>query len=632
MNLNELLDRLNPEQREAALDIYGPSMVIAGPGAGKTHTLVVRTANMIANAIPAESIILFTFTNKAAREIKERVTGAIGQRAKDIMVGTYHSVCSRFLRKYADYVGLSKSYSILDPEDCKKVMKEVIKLSGYNYEVEKVLYQVSDYKCRLISPQNALRDAESQIEVQVAQIYQLYESKLLELNCVDFDNIIYKMVRLLENYPEVKEQINRQYQYIVADESHDSSFMDLRLIYLLTGENENICLIADNDQSIYKFRGAQIEAVINMRNIFPAMRTHLLNTNYRSTQTIVEASKSLISHNTQLVDKNLKSNNEVGNPIILFEEKDSAAEAARIVKLIKLCAEKHGYNYSDIAILYRMNYLSREIEEALLKYRIPYKIVGGTNFYSRKEIRDVMSYFRLIINPYDSVAFNRAINTPKRGFGEKTLEKINNYASANKCTMIQALSSIETTGKAKQSTQSFIETMYRLAELMDEGATNAAIEEMLVLTNYVQYIKDTEKTTVANDKIENLQELIEISMHFESIEDLSANMALDSMAAEENEHEENCVQLLTMHSSKGLEWEVVIIACAIEGVTPSYRATTSADIEEERRIYYVSCTRAKKLLFITRPKYTLRQGSCIIAKGSRFNDEINEDYMYRYGE
>lgn len=408
--------------------------------------------------------------------------------------------------------------------------------------------------------------------------------------------------------------------------------MDLRLIYLLTGENQNICMIADNDQSIYAFRGAKIEAVMNMRNIFTGMRVHLLNTNYRSTSMIVDASKSLISNNKQLVEKSLRSNNEKGNPIILFPEKDPMAESARIVKLIELSVKKYGYKYSDIAILYRMNYLSRQIEDTLLKYRIPYKIVGGTNFYSRKEIKDIISYFRLIINPNDTIAFSRAINTPKRGIGDKTVEKIIDFAKTNSCNLIEALEQISLTGKAKSSAKDFINIIGELSVEMETNTPDIAIETMLRITDYIPYIRESEKKNIANDRIENIQELIELATHFESMEELSDNINLDSTIAEQNQDEENCVQLLTMHSSKGLEWNIVIIAGSNEGVIPSYRATTEADYEEERRLMYVAITRAKKLLFITRPIYTLKQGSYIRTQESRFVTEIDKQYMYRYAE
>lgn len=414
------------------------------------------------------------------------------------------------------------------------------------------------------------------------------------------------------------------------DESHDSSQMDLSLIRLLTGPEENLCMINDTDQSIYAFRGASINAVMNMRNVYPKMNIHILNTNYRSTQTIVNASKSLINKNPVFIEKQLKSNNEKGNPIILFTEKDANKEADRIVKLIKLSVEKYGYSYSDVAVLYRMNFLSRQIEEALLKYRIPYKIVGGINFYSRKEIKDIMSYFRMIINPYDETAFTRAISTPKRGIGDKSIEKIVVYAKENNCTLLESAQMVITSGKAKKSLTEFIEIIDKLETEVQESTPDQAIETMLRLTNYIGYIKETEKNDIAQDRIENITELIELSIHYESIEDLSANITLDSEMASKNEEEEDCVQLLTMHSSKGLEWNIVIVAGATEGTIPSYRATTTADIEEERRLMYVALSRAKKLLFITRPNYTIKQGSYIRTQESRFIGEIDAQYMYKY--
>ena len=587
---------------------------------------------MIAQGIPAHKIILFTFTKKAASEIRERVVGAIGPEAESIVVGTYHSVCGRLLRKYAKHIGLESNFSILDPDDCKKIMKVLIKTAGFDFEADKVLYKISDYKCRLVTPINALRNAENTLEHQVAQLYQLYEAKLIENNSVDFDNLIYKTVRLMQNSKEVREELNMRYQYIVADESHDSSIMDLELISLLTGENENLCLILDNDQSIYSFRGAKIEAVMNMRNRFPKMKTHILSINYRSTQTIVEGAKSLINRNTKLIDKEIKSNNEVGNPIMNFTDKDGASEAARIIKLIKLCSDKHGFKYSDIAILYRMNFLSREIEDALLKHRIPYKIVGGTNFYSRKEIKDIMSYFRLILNPNDTVSFSRAISTPKRGIGEKTIEKIIEHSKNTGCTLIEATGLICTSGKAKTSSKEFIDIILSLNDNMDILSTDDIIDDLLIQTGYINYVRETEKESVANDRIENIKELLEVSRHFESITELSDNITMDSSIAEENADDGNCVQLLTMHSSKGLEWNVVIVAGAVEGIMPSYRAVTTAAIEEERRLAYVAFTRAKKLLFITKHKFTLRQGTYVRAIQSRFVEEINQKYIYHYND
>lgn len=406
--------------------------------------------------------------------------------------------------------------------------------------------------------------------------------------------------------------------------------MDLELISLLTGDNRNLCLILDNDQSIYAFRGSRIEEVMKMRYRYPDMKIHMLNTNYRSTQTIVDAAKSLINKNTELIKKDLKSNNEKGNPIIFFSEKDQSAEADRVVKLIKLCSQKYGYKYKDIAILYRMNFLSRAVEEALLKHKIPYKIVGGVNFYARKEIKDLISYFRLILNPNDFVAFSRCISAPKRGIGEKSILKIREYALNNKETLIESMIKVCKTGKGKVSAEAFYKLMKEIEEMVETTRPEELLEFLLKETKYIEYVRESEKAGVAEDRIENIKELLEVASNFETMEDLSNNITLDSEVETNDEESDNCVQLLSMHSSKGLEWNVVITVGIIEGIVPSYRATTNFEIEEERRLYYVAATRAKKLLFITAPKYSLKQGSYVRSLESRFIGEMDKQYIYRY--
>lgn len=633
MNLEKIMSSLNEEQREAAEDIDGSSMIIAGPGAGKTFVLVARTANMIVNGISAKNILLSTFTKKAAEEIKERVRNVIGAKANELNVGTYHSICAKILRKYADNVGLTKNFSIFDTDDCKKIIKDINKAINVNYEPSKILGVISEFKYNMKGPINAIREAKDQNQQKIAQIYQLYENMLLANNAVDFDNLVYKTIRLMQQFPDVKKEINNKYRYIVADESHDSSIMDLQLIRLLAGDNENICMILDNDQSIYAFRGARIDAVMGMKDYFSNMKIHTLNINYRSTQVIVNASRSIIANNTQFIEKNLSSNNEEGNPIIQFKERNSESEALRIVKLIKLSVEKYGYDYSDIAILYRMNYISKDIEEALLKYKIPYKLVGSINFYNRKEVKDIISYFSFLINPYDAVAFERILKAPKKGIGDTTIENIIKYSKDNKIDLMTALSSIEFKGKLKDKISNFIEILEELNDSICVEKPNESIERMIRLTNYDNYIMESEKAIeVAEEKIKNIEELIEISQYFDSIEELTANITLDSEIETEKENNNNCVNLLTMHSAKGLEWQVVILASVIEGSTPSYRANSFEEIEEERRLFYVGCTRAKKLLFITMPKYIMQKGNWIRTQQSRFIEEMDEQYLYKYGE
>lgn len=633
MNISQALERLNEEQLNAALDIYGPSMVIAGPGSGKTATLVARTANMIYNGISGKNIILFTFTKKAANEIKERVINIIGDQGRSIVVGTYHSVCCRLLRNYPGYIGLTKNFSIYDADDSLKLLKEIIKRTGYEkLDPDKISWKISDYKCRLKNPSDAMREAETNLEQMMAEVYRMYEEELIRKNALDFDNLIYKTVRLMQSNHDIAKEINDKYQYIVADESHDSSLMDLKLIELLAGERENICMILDNDQSIYSFRGANIDAVINMSKVFNETRTHLLNRNYRSTQTIVEASKTLISNNPALITKDLVSNNEEGNPISIFEESTPDTEATRIVKIIKFCTEKQGCKYSDIAVLYRMNYLSRKIEDALLKYRIPYTIIGSVNFYSRKEIKDIMSYFRFVINSEDRLALERSINVPKRGVGQKAFESIISYSEENRCGLMTALEQVTLTGKARQGVDQYLELIKDLKEVVDVSAPNQCIAELLNRTRYLDYVRETEDAPTAEDRLSNIEELIELSNSFETMEELSNNITLDSELADKNSEIKDSVQLLTMHSSKGLEWDNVIMSGLVEGILPSHRSLDGKPLEEERRVAYIGMTRAKKQLFITRPKYIIKNGRAIYAQESRFLNEVDEKYINFYGK
>lgn len=632
--MNELLQKiksLNEGQKEAVEDIYGTSIVIAGPGSGKTFVITIRTANMINNGILAENILLATFTKKAANEIKQRVVDIVGKEAAKITVGTYHSICNRILRKYSEYVGLDKNFTVIDVEDSKKIFKDILKSNGYKYDENLIMSTISRYKCNLISPSTALKNANNnENNLIIAKVYQIYENFLEKNNLIDFDNLIYKTVRLMQRYPNVKEEINNKYKYVTADEFHDSSFSDVQLIKMLAGEDENVCFVLDEEQSIYSFRGSKIDAVLNTPNLYKNPKTHLLSVNYRSTQTIVNASRSLISNNPKFIEKNLYSNNEVGNPIITFEEKSAEAEAKRIVKLIKLSVDKYGFEYNDIAILYRANYTSKIIEEYLLKTNIPYKITGSVNFYNRKEVKDIMSYLIFATNLNNNLAFERAIKIPKRGIGDVAIKNIENYSKENSLDLLTGLKNIQLKNKSKL--EDFISIVDSIIESIEYKKTHEIIEQIISDIDYCEYLRNESKSDEEfENKIENIQKLIEVCSFFDSMEDFIYNINLESEVALES-NENNGVNLLTMHSSKGLEWPVVIIASAIEGSTPFYKATTVSEIEEERRLFYVACTRAEKLLFITFPKYLKQRGNIIKAQESRFLKEIHEDYLYKYSE
>ena len=419
-----LLDGANENQKKAILHTEGPCYVTAGPGSGKTFTVVRRTANMIAGGIDARHICLFTFTNKAAREIRERVVSYIGDTAKLITVGTYHSVCCKVLRKHAKAIGFDNNFTILDSDESAKIIKKLAK--AYDVESRDVINNMSDWKKKLISPTQALTNAENDFKRRCANVYQAYENELKRNNAMDFDNLIINTIKILEGHPEIKKSINNQWRYIVADESHDSSVVDLRLISLLAGEEENVCMIMDPDQSIYGFRGASIESVMQYRYSFKKkVAIFNLAENYRCSQTIVNASKQLISRNPILLKEKFvtPAREFKGAPIIhksCTYPKDEAVSIANFITLMK----KRGENYKDMAILYRTQMAAKEIEQALLAKGIPYRLIGGHAFMARAEVKDILSYARLVVNPKDVVAFKRAISVPKRGIGDKSVEKI----------------------------------------------------------------------------------------------------------------------------------------------------------------------------------------------------------------
>lgn len=991
MDLQTAIEELDKSQKQVVMHFYGPLIVIAGPGAGKTRVVVLRTANMIYNGIAPENILLFTFTKKASTEIKNRIANTIGNEAKRITVGTYHSVCNKILRNYAEYVGLTDKFSIYDKKDSVYVIKDILKSRKYDCSAEEVSNKISIYKRKIMTPAMAENKAENGIEKKYAEIYKLYSDKMLSLNAVDFDDLIYKTVKLLENNEQIKKEVNNKYKYIVADESHDSSILDLRLIYLLAGDLQNICMICDNDQcllpdtkiltlngeknikditvgdkivaasggsktsiasvekvscrdyigtiikattknghaiegtpnhitfasikpsikqqyfyvylmykhnygfrigrtsdirsrgnntftngfevrlnqeggdklwilkkcntleesmyyesyysyeygipqyvfknrnyngmlsqelikelysnidtisrglkllddkemyfeyphhipgsrhgeennrrklnftmfaakrndgkkylhklqsssvneeyakeiekyisyykqtnkhatyyesvmcnldydkqwsilktiekemldknenfslslrarltndkydftplsnliigstvcinkegaiiedeivtiekydyegkvydinvpeyrnyiannivvhnSIYSFRGAEVEAMMHMKDVFKDTTVMQLDTNYRSTVTIVDASRSLIERNTKLIDKKLHSNNAVGNPIIYYSTQNEVQEGACIRSLIKMCTEKYEFQYNQIAVLYRNNNQAAHIEEALLKGKIPYTINKSLSFYDRAEIKDILSYFKIILNPWDMAAFIRLAKFLD-GVGEKTLTTVYDCVNDKNCTILEACNMIFT-GKTRQK---YDKMLILLNELYDNLnlPPKQLIEMLLTKSEYLETIKIMKKKNDDYERIqENVKELCEIADSYSTIQELIENFSIE---VEVKENDENKVKLMTMHSSKGLEWQIVIIAGAQEGLIPSGMCNTPKEIEEERRLMYVSMTRAQRLLFITMSKTSKINNKHMYNKPSRFINEIDPKFLHK---
>lgn len=630
MTKSSILEELNEDQKQPVIHYKGPSFVVAGPGSGKSHTIVSRTAYMIEDGISPYNILLFTFTRKAANELKERVEKKIGKKAEGLTVGTYHSICSRLLRKYAVYLGYENNFSIYDEEDKGKLLKKIVADNSIKHGI--VANYISDWKNKMISPDEAMSIAENSFEDLAAGYYKEYQKKLKEQNAFDFDDLIYATIRLLQNYPSVLEEITERYQYIMADEFQDSSDRDVELIKLLGGHRENVCMILDDEQSIYGFRGASVQAVLRMSEYFADLQEFILCQNYRSTKTIVGAARSLIEHNTEQIEKEIFTENEKGEKVVYFECNNPQEEAVKVVKVIKGLTRTEDFRKKDIAILYRMSYLSRVIEEALLKNGIAYNVVGGVPFYARKEVKDIMSYVRFVFNPQDVQAFERIINVPKRGIGKKGLENIYSVANSlqgDKIDLIRACKEAKFTGKAKKGLEDFVKIVETIQSIIEEGGEPSTIIKSIVkITNYNKYLMETEKD--AEERLANIIELQMIAEQYETLDDFIYNMALNSDINEDDEEQEDDrVQLLTMHSSKGLEFKAVIIIGANEGIVPHWKADTFRQVEEERRLFYVAMTRAEKMLFITRPKIMHVNGSPMSAKESKFISEIDDQYLLK---
>ena len=623
--IEEVLNGLNEEQKQAVKHIDGPCYVVAGPGSGKTRVLVARAQYMILNGISPSNIVLFTFTNKAAREIKERIISTVGDKGNFITIGTYHSVCSRILRTYATHLNYERNFTILDADEAKKILKKIA--DKYNsVDTDYAIATVLDWKKDGINVQKAAQNAYGG-EVAIANIYRDYQKELHDTMCMDFDDLILNTIKLMENFPEVKKEINNKYRYVFADERHDSGISDLRLIKLMSGYNDNLCMIFDDYQSIYSFRGADVYAVMNFKDQFKDLKTYYISNNYRCSKKIVEASKSLISHNTKQMKKNIVAARDYeGDDVIIVTPNSSAAEYATVTGIIKMLKDK-GLRYDDIAILYRTGFQSRGMEQKLIESKMPYKIYGGVPFYSRMEVADILSYVKFIINKKDFVAFERSISIPKRGIGEKSIEKIENFARENYLNngkdLWDALPEAPIKGKAKKGLDSYISFINSLEEKKLELPPAEFLEHIIKELDYISYLNDYEDDPT--DRIANLVELVNVASQFNHIEDLLEQASLYALE-DDSEEKKEAVQLMTMHSSKGLEFKAVIIIGAVEGTNPHFKAETIKEIEEERRLFYVAATRAKDYLFISAPTMTMQRTGPKKQRPSRFIEEIDDRY------
>lgn len=638
--MNNMLDKLNERQKEAVLATEGPVLVLAGAGSGKTTVLVNRIAYMISEKhIRPWNILAITFTNKAAREMKDRIERLLGDTAKDMWIGTFHSVCVRILRSCIDLLGYSRDFVIYDTADTKTVMKECLReldIDEKSFPVRNVLSIISNAKNDLMDAATFENVYKSDYRMSIiAKIYYRYQTKLRKNNAVDFDDIILNTVKILSENPDVLSKYQDKFQYILVDEYQDTNNSQYLLINLLAQANRNLCVVGDDDQSIYKFRGANIGNILNFEDDYSDVQKITLDQNYRSTQNILDAANSVISNNKGRMGKSLWTSNGDGNKVFVYTGTNEYDEARYIARQIKKHFDEQG-SFSDCAILYRTNAQSRVIEEMLMRESVPYKVLSGLRFYDRKEIKDIIAYLRVVYNPNDDVSLARIINEPKRKIGNATLEKARNIAREKETSLYDVISNADDYPEFKTAIKkllSFSEIIQSLIKLKDTVTIEELTGRILNDTGYMPALV-MEDTTESKTRIENLGEFISVITEFEKNEETGntlgeflENISLVSDIDGYDENEDSAV-LMTIHSAKGLEFPIVFLSGLEEGLFPGMRSMESDDdIEEERRLCYVAITRAKEQLYITKTISRTIHGKTMPTTASRFFKEIPVEYL-----
>ena len=629
---------MNEKQKEAVLATEGPLLVLAGAGSGKTRVLTHRIAYLIEElGISPYSILTLTFTNKAANEMKERIRNLIGEKANDLWAGTFHSVCVRILRMNIEKIGYSSNFVIYDSTDQKTLIKDCIKEKNLNdkmFDPASILNFISSQKDKMITPQMHLREFGGDYkEKQMGELYELYQKKLKMNNALDFDDLIGKTIDLLRENEDVLEYYQNKFKYILVDEYQDTNKAQYMLVKLLSDKYKNICVVGDADQSIYKFRGADIRNILDFEKDYPESQTIKLKQNYRSTKNILKAANSVIENNTDRKPKALWTDNTEGSCINLFNAQNEHGEADFIISKIKEFKEDKSLN--DFAILYRTNAQSRVLEEGLIKAKIPYKIVGGLKFYDRKEIKDIVAYLRAIQNPVDNISIKRIINTPKRGIGKTTLDKVELLSVERNESMYSTLLDAQTipglSQRAATKLKDFISLLGTFMAMKELLSVKELIEHVIDTIGYVKQL-ELEDTIEARGRIENIEEFLSVAIDYENnaedgnLEDFLANILLVSDI--NNEELDETITLMTLHSAKGLEFPIVFMTGMEEGLFPSGRSVTDeVQLEEERRLCYVGITRAEEELFMSYASMRMLYGKTNYNAPSRFLRELPESLL-----
>ncbi|MBO4783679.1 MAG: UvrD-helicase domain-containing protein [Lachnospiraceae bacterium] len=649
MNLERFL---NPEQYDAVMHTEGPLLILAGAGSGKTRVITYRIAHMIDIGISPYNILAITFTNKAAEEMRKRVDDIVGFGADSIWVSTFHSTCARILRRHIDLLGYNSDFSIYDTDDSKKVMNDLLKKHGLNpkeYPPKMILSTISSNKNEMVTPEEYESFAKEDYEKKVSFLYREYEKVLFDNNALDFDDLLLLTVELFKKNKDVLENYRNRFKYILVDEYQDTNSVQFAFVKLLADKYKNLCVVGDDDQSIYRFRGANIRNILDFEKNYPTAKVVKLEQNYRSTENILNAANAVIAHNIGRKEKSLWSEKGDGSKIHFRQFSSSKEEAMFVADDIYTKVRRRDALRNDIAVLYRTNQQSRELEEAMLRENIPYTIVGGTNFYSRREIKDILAYLKTIANGNDNLNVERIVNVPKRGIGETSLGKARMYAENNEISLFEALlhaDRIPSIGKAADKMRDFASDIILFRERIAEGEFDdipEIISELIDKIKYEDYIKENEDKDDANDRLANIDELISKAAYFEEkylaenpdaekgptlqefLNDVSLVADIDNADTSLDR-----ILMMTLHSAKGLEFSHVYIVGMEDGLFPGERSITSynsEDIEEERRLAYVGITRAKDDLTLTAAQSRMARGQWQNYPISRFVREIPSELL-----
>ncbi|WP_101845829.1 DNA helicase PcrA [Halobacillus sp. Marseille-P3879] len=640
--MHPLVKGLNEQQRNAVTHTEGPLLIMAGAGSGKTRVLTHRIAYLLDERdVSPRNVLAITFTNKAAREMKQRVESLVGPEAEKIWMSTFHSMCVRILRRDIDRIGYDRNFSILDSSDQQSVIKQVLKelnLDPKKWDPRAMMGAISNAKNELITPEQYEREATNMHEEQIAQIYKGYQKKLRKNQSLDFDDLIMQTLTLFDRLPEVLEYYQRRFQYIHVDEYQDTNHAQYQLVKHLASRYKNLCVVGDSDQSIYRWRGADITNILSFEKDYPNARTILLEQNYRSTELILNAANKVIANNSGRKAKNLWTDNSGGTKIQYKEAGTEREEAFYVTDQIEDLVRSGRFQYKDVAILYRTNAQSRAIEETFVKSGVPYQMVGGTKFYDRKEIKDLLAYLRLIANPNDDLSYQRVVNEPKRGVGKTSLDKLQAYAAAQDISLYEASAEIDFVGvsaKAAKSIMNFYQMIRNWTQQQEFLSATDMVNEVIEVTGYEDMLKN-EKSLEAQSRLENIEEFKSVTKNFEEasedktliafLTDLALIADIDSMNDEPGS--DDTVTLMTLHSAKGLEFPVVFLIGMEENVFPHTRSLMDDDeMEEERRLAYVGITRAERELYLTHAKMRTLYGRTNMNPVSRFIHEIPEDCL-----